>query len=312
MATGSHYGQGREFRQLNQGKPRGFLHHISNHYAADKNMKEADFLNKEEIDKDRFPVSRCARIKAKRVSVCNKRKLSSRHSVVVSSGVPRRVPPAGRAVCDMANKENELTCPEKVQAIHYNDNCMFPVNSAAEAGSKMAGPGNKYSDYFTELSKDHDAMTHVLFGRNLRLNVALTLWRRNACELVAYLIRIEDTGVLLDCLPVITKSLQDETPCISLGCCVDLLPQVKSILTSEYEEHLIVVLHWVQSVVKKWWPELSTNGKSLLDSCSEYRNLQVMKQQLKEFWVEGPQLSLVPGTTGEMAKAIGSYLSQLH
>ncbi|XP_038841073.1 KATNB1-like protein 1 isoform X2 [Salvelinus namaycush] len=182
----------------------------------------------------------------------------------------------------MANKENELTCPEKVQAIHYNDNCMFPVNSAAEVGSKMAGPGYKYSDYFTELSKDHDAMTHVLFGRNLRLNVALTLWRRNASELVAYLIRIEDTGVLLDCLPVITK------------------------------RHLIVVLHWVQSVVKKWWPELSTNGKPLLDSCSEDRNLQVMKQQLKEFWVEGPQLSLVPGTTGEMAKAIESYLSQLH
>ncbi|XP_045066060.1 KATNB1-like protein 1 isoform X2 [Coregonus clupeaformis] len=263
MASGSHDGQGREFHH---GKPHGFLHHISIHSAADKNMKEVDFLNKEEIDKERFPVSRCAHIKAKRVSVCNKRKLSSRHSVVVSSGVRRRAPPAGRAVCDMANKENELTCPEEVQAIHYNDNCVFPVNSASEAGSKMAGSGNKYSDYFTELSKDHDAMTHVLFGRNLRLNVALTLWRRNASELVAYLIRIEDTGVLLDCLPVITKSLQDEAPCISLGCCVDLLPQVKSILASEYEEHLIVGLHWVQSVIKKWWPE---NGKSLQDSCSE-------------------------------------------
>ncbi|CAB1339842.1 unnamed protein product [Coregonus sp. 'balchen'] len=285
MASGSHDGQGREFHH---GKPHGFLHHISIHSAADKNMKEVDFLNKEEIDKERFPVSRCAHIKAKRVSVCNKRKLSSRHSVVVSSGVRRRAPPAGRAVCDMANKENELTCPEEVQAIHYNDNCVFP------------------------LSKDHDAMTHVLFGRNLRLNVALTLWRRNASELVAYLIRIEDTGVLLDCLPVITKSLQDEAPCISLGCCVDLLPQVKSILASEYEEHLIVGLHWVQSVIKKWWPELSANGKSLQDSCSEDGNLQVMKQQLKEFWEEGPQLSLVPGTTGEMAKAIESYLSQLH
>jgi hypothetical protein len=51
----------------------------------------------------------------------------------------------------MANKENELTCPEEVQAIHYNDNCVFPVNSVAEAGSKMAGPGNKYGDYFTEV-----------------------------------------------------------------------------------------------------------------------------------------------------------------
>ncbi|KAM9421389.1 KATNB1-like protein 1 isoform 2-T2 [Salvelinus alpinus] len=315
MASGSHDRQSREFQQLNQDKPHEFLHHISNHSAADKNMKEVFFLNKEEIDKDRFPVSRGAHIsgKAKQVSVCYKRKCSlSGHSVVVSSGVRHRAPPAGRAVCDMANKENELTCPEEVQAIHYNDNCVFPVNSVAEAGSKMAGPGNKCSDYFTELSKDHDAMTHVLFGRKLRLNVALTLWRRNASELVAYLIRIEDTGVLLDCLPVITKNLQDEVPCISLGCCVDLLPQVKTILASKYEEHLIVGLHWIQSVIKKWWPELSTNSNSLQDSCSEDRNLQVMKQQLKELWEEGPRLSLVPGTTGEMAKAIESYLLQLH
>ncbi|XP_010892498.2 KATNB1-like protein 1 [Esox lucius] len=313
MASGSHYGQGREFHKLNQEKPNGFLHQISMHSAADKNMKEVDFLNKEEIDKERFPVSRGAHHsgKAKRVSVCYKRKSSSRVSVVVSSGVRHAAPPAGRAVCDMANKENELTCQEEVQAIHYNDNYGFPVNTTTDAGSKMAGQGNKYSDYFTELSKDHDAMTDVLFGRNLRLNVALTLWRRNASELVAYLIRIQDIGVLLDCLPVITKNLQDEAPCISLGCCVDLLPQVKLIITSKYEEHLIIGLHWVQSVIKKWWPELSTNGKSLRDRSSEDKNLQVMKQQLKEMWEEGPRLSLVPGTTGEMAKAIESYLTQL-
>lgn len=210
----------------------------------------------------------------------------------------------------MANKENELTCTEDLQgSIHYNDNCGFPVNSAE--ASKMTGPGSKYSDFFTELSKDHEAMTHVLFGRNLRLNVALTLWRRNTSELVAYLIRIQDTGVLLDCLPVITKSLQDEAPCISLGCCVDLLPQVKTILASKHEEHLIVGLHWVQSVIKKWWPELSTNGKNLKDSLSDDKNLQVMRQQLKEFWEEGSQLSLVPGTTGELAKTIESYVLQL-
>ena len=42
---------------------------------------------------------------------------------------------------------------------------------------------------FWQLSKDHEAMSHVLFGRSLRLNVALTLWRRNPSEFVAYLIR---------------------------------------------------------------------------------------------------------------------------
>ncbi|XP_035617165.1 KATNB1-like protein 1 isoform X2 [Oncorhynchus keta] len=253
MASGSHDGQSREFQQLNQDKPHEYLHHISNHSAADQNMKE--------IPRE----SRCTRLRQSKTSVCVQQ--------------------------------------EKV----------FVVASqcSAEAGSKMAGPGNKYGDYFTELSKDHGAMTHVLFGRNLRLNVALTLWRRNASELVAYLIRIEDTGVLLDCLPVITRNLQDEVPCISLGCCVDLLPQVKTILSTKYEEHLIVGLHWIQSVIKKWWPELSTNSNRLQDSCSEDRNLHILKQQLLELWEEGPRLCLVPGTTGEMAKAIESYLLQL-
>lgn len=31
-------------------------------------------------------------------------------------------------------------------------------------------------------------------------------------------------------------SLQEEQPCISIGCCVDLLPQVKMILNAKYEE----------------------------------------------------------------------------
>lgn len=35
--------------------------------------------------------------------------------------------------------------------------------------------------------------------------------------------------------------------------------------------HITVGLHWVQSVIRKWWPELSKNEKRLRDSCSEDR-----------------------------------------
>ncbi|KAJ3606338.1 hypothetical protein NHX12_025859 [Muraenolepis orangiensis] len=117
----------------------------------------------------------------------------------------------------MANKENELASTEDMWGVHYNDKCGHPLTSGE--ASKMAGVGSKCSDTMAQISKDHEAMSHVLFGRNLRLNVALTLWRRNANEFVAYLL-----------------SLQDEALCISLGCCVDLLPQVKQILASTYEE----------------------------------------------------------------------------
>ncbi|KAJ8393527.1 hypothetical protein AAFF_G00060000 [Aldrovandia affinis] len=300
MASGEDIVEQREFRGL-QGTQASEALQRRTHTEADKNMREVDFFNKEEINKRRSSGSCYEQnpSKAKRVSY-NKRRTC--HVPASAAGRLRR--------CDMANKENELTCEGAVQEVLYTDHCGLPLNPAQ--GARMEGPTSKYSEYFTELSKDHDTMTHVLFGRNLRLNVALTLWRRNACELVAYLIRIQDTGVLVDCLPVITKSLQEDKPHMSIGCCLDLLPLVKIILASKYEEYLIVGLHWVQSIIKKWWPELSANGRTSQKSCSDDWNVQTMKQQLQELWKRGSELSLVPGTTGEMAKEIESHLSQLH
>ncbi|KAG7509329.1 hypothetical protein JOB18_041524 [Solea senegalensis] len=271
-------------------------------------MKQVENINKDELDKERFQVHYKVRspVTAKRLSSCKRKGCPQGE---VGSKLHRRSSDVGRARDPgMANKENELTCSDDVRGIRYNDNCGLPVNSAK--ASKMAGATSKYGD-FTELSKDHETMTHVLFGRNLRLKVALTLWKRNASELVAYLVWIQDTGVLLDCLPVLTNDLQTEAPCLSLGCCVDLMPQIKVILASKYEEHIVVGLHWVQSVIRKWWPELSKNEKRLQGSFSEDRNVEVMRQRLKDLWKEGARICLVPGSTGELAKAIEAYLSQL-
>lgn len=78
----------------------------------------------------------------------------SRHSAV-GSAVRLRASLAGRP-SDMANKENELTCAEDVQGVHYKDKCAFPVNSTDSA--KMAGAGSKYSDYFTEVSDSKETV----------------------------------------------------------------------------------------------------------------------------------------------------------
>ena len=110
------------------------------------------------------------------------------------------------------------------------------INSSDSGSSLTESSSSKYSGFFSEVSQDHETMAQVLFSRNLRLNVTLTFWRkRSISELVAYLIRIEDLGVV-DCLPVLTKSLQEEKQYISLGCCVDVLPLVKSLLKSRFEE----------------------------------------------------------------------------
>lgn len=33
-----------------------------------------------------------------------------------------------------------------------------------------------------------------------------------------------------------------------------------------------------------------------------FRNVEVMRQRLKDLWKEGPRLCLIPGSTGELAK----------
>lgn len=306
MASGDHNVEKRDFQNVEEGRPNELLKQKMQP-SGNKNMKEVTFFTKEELNnKKRFPIGQTANssCKGKKV-VSHKRK--SKHQVLNPCG-RRKQPPLSRG-CDMANKENEVACASSLHEKLHKDRCTFPVNSGDS--TKMECAASKYSDYFTEISKDHDTMTQVLFGRNLRLNVALSLWRRNASELVAYLIRIQDIGVLADCLPVITKSLQEEKPIISIGCCVDLLPLIKDILKSRFEEYLIAGLHWVQSVIKKWWPELSANGTSARDSHPEDGNIQIMKQQLQELWEQESHLSFVPGTAGEIAKTVESYLSQL-
>uniref|UniRef100_A0A452UQ77 Katanin regulatory subunit B1 like 1 n=1 Tax=Ursus maritimus TaxID=29073 RepID=A0A452UQ77_URSMA len=198
--------------------------------------------------------------------------------------------------CDMANKENELACaghlPEKLR----HDSRTYLVNSSDSGSSQTESPSSKYSGFFSEV---------ILFSR---LNVALTFWRkRSISELVAYLVRIEDLGVVVDCLPVLTNSLQEEKQYISLGCCVDLLPLVKSLLKSKFEEYIIVGLNWLQAVIKRWWSELSSTTEIINDG-----NIQILKQQLSGLWEQENHLTLVPGYTGNIAKDVDAYLLQLH
>ncbi|XP_021504409.1 KATNB1-like protein 1 isoform X2 [Meriones unguiculatus] len=210
--------------------------------------------------------------------------------------------------CDMANKENELACAGHLPENLHHDSRTFVINASDSGSSQTESPSSKYSGFFSGVSQDHETMAQVLFSRNLRLNVALTFWRkRSISELVAYLVRIEDLGVVVDCLPVLTNSLQEEKQYISLGCCVDLLPLVQSLLQSKFEEYVIVGLNWLQAVIKRWWSELSSKSEIISDG-----NIKILKQQLSRLWEQENHLTLVPGYTGNIAKDVDAYLLQLH
>ncbi|XP_076785570.1 KATNB1-like protein 1 isoform X2 [Arvicanthis niloticus] len=193
--------------------------------------------------------------------------------------------------CDMANKENELACAGHLPENLRHDGRTFVINTSDSGSSQTENPSSKYSGFFSEVSQDHETMAQVLFSRNLRLNVALTFWRkRSISELVAYLV-----------------SLQEEKQYISLGCCVDLFPLVKSLLQSRFEEYVIVGLNWLQAVIKRWWSELSSKSETISDG-----NIKILKQQLNGLWEQENHLTLVPGYTGNIAKDVDAYLLQLH
>ncbi|KAJ0062738.1 hypothetical protein NL108_004366, partial [Boleophthalmus pectinirostris] len=112
------------------------------------------------------------------------------------------------------------------------------------------------------IRKDHTSMTNVLFGRNLRLKVAFTLWNRNVGELLTYFLRYKFINILAYYIINLTRSISEDSPTVSIGCCVDLFPLVKKILSNPYEEYIIVGLKWIHSVLKNWWEELRESGLS--------------------------------------------------
>ncbi|XP_054894210.1 KATNB1-like protein 1 isoform X2 [Poeciliopsis prolifica] len=273
------------------------------HY--DEAQYTADYDKHEDFNRKRHSVSRSGNNagRVKRVVSC-KRKT---HHMTVAR---RKQLGPGRG-SDAANKENDMKCSQATQReTYFND----PSDVSTNVNNyKTSGTGSEQSDYYTltELRKDHSTMSDVLFGRNLRLKVALTLWRRNVGELLTYFLKIQDIGVIVDFLPIICKCIDENSPRINIGSCVDLFPLVRKVLSTPYEEYLIVGFKWICSVLKNWREELQTSGyngstQPLLDE-----NFQVFNQQLWELWQQEPLLKSVTGQAKNMAKVVESYLFQL-
>ncbi|XDB67031.1 hypothetical protein ABFV05_020647 [Capra hircus] len=235
---------------------------------TNKNMKEVKKSPKQLAVYITRTVGQAVKSPDKLCKVYRRKKV---HHPIQNPCYRKKQPPKSRG-CVMANKENELAC-----AGHLLEKLRDSGSSQTESSS------SKYSGFFSEVSQDRETMAQVLFSRNLRLNVALTFWRkRTISELVACLIGNEDLGVVVDCLPVLTKSLQEEKQYISLGCCVDVLPLGK-----------------LQAVIKRWWSELSSKTEIVNDG-----NTQILKQQLSGLREQENHLTLVPGYTGNIAKDV--------
>ncbi|RXN14580.1 KATNB1 1 [Labeo rohita] len=141
----------------------------------------------------------------------------------------------------------------------------------------------------SQISEEHHVLTDVLHGRNLRLSLALTLWRRSTGELLSFLERS------------VSSSLREET----LGFCVDLFPLVKNLLESRFEDYIISALIWIQTALERWSSRLIKDSQS-----SDHRNISVLKQQLQELWTLKTRLTSASQTTADIWKDVESHLVQ--
>ncbi|XP_077395546.1 KATNB1-like protein 1 [Festucalex cinctus] len=252
---------------------------------------KADCAKKEEFNKKSRSGNNPGRLK--RV-VSYKRKT---HHLVVA----RKKPQISARTHDAARKDNKNIQQE-----------MFDVDPQVLTTNSRTGRTASQRDDFlklAELTRDHNTITELLIGRNLRLKVALTLWKRHFGELITYFLRIQDNSVFVDMLPLISKRLDDDSANITIGCCVDLFPLVRNVLISPYEKYVTVGLMWINCVLARWWEPLQASGYT--GSTSLDRNFPVFNQQLLQLWHQEPKLKTFPGAAGDMAKVIDSFLSQL-
>uniref|UniRef100_A0A3Q3E536 Katanin p80 subunit C-terminal domain-containing protein n=1 Tax=Hippocampus comes TaxID=109280 RepID=A0A3Q3E536_HIPCM len=208
-------------------------------------------------------------------------KRKTRHLVMA-----RKKPQGSGRTHDAANKDNK-----RQEMFDTDPQVLMPD------GNHMTG---------RTLTRDHSTITEVLLGRNLRLKVALSLWKRHFGELITYFQRylfLVQYGSF--------NILDHDSSDITIGCCVDLFPLVHKVLISPYEGYVIVGLTWIHSVLKRWREPLKASGCTGSTEAYLDRNFPVFNQQLLELWHREPKLKSFPGAAGDVAKVKGARITAM-
>ncbi|XP_070578724.1 katanin p80 WD40 repeat-containing subunit B1-like [Ptychodera flava] len=169
-----------------------------------------------------------------------------------------------------------------------------------------------------ELISGHDTMMKIMSTRRLELRAAETFWHRSPSALVTYILRTNDDAITVDLLPFLTKSITDKAwngLTLSMGACFDLLPTLRRLLSSQFEDYIVAALDMLRTIIKHWWKQFKTmnqpmaqmNPSDFLRSQSVsgiFTVIVSMTDDIKE-------LSKRPGNLGKKAHVVYTLLSQL-
>lgn len=110
-----------------------------------------------------------------------------------------------------------------------------------------------------ELHSGHTTILSVMSNRLIHVNAALTFWRQGPNEYISYVIRTEDDAATVDTLPALVNCFKNKTPVskqLSLGACFELLPTLKKLLSSKFEDYVKTSLDTLRTMLRFWWNDL--------------------------------------------------------
>ncbi|XP_002740153.1 KATNB1-like protein 1 [Saccoglossus kowalevskii] len=179
--------------------------------------------------------------------------------------------------------------------------------------------GLQSDSILNEMLQNSETMVSILSARNLRLQAGYTFWRRSPSALVTYILRLNEDPITVDLLPLLTQSIKEKSisgHTLSMGACYDLLPTLRHLLDSQFEDYIKVALDMVRTIIQTWWKEFKAfNSKVSTERvASDFlrsQSVQGIYIVLVTLTDKIDELSRRPGNLGNKAQVIQSLLSQL-
>ncbi|XP_071491732.1 KATNB1-like protein 1 [Diadema antillarum] len=237
---------------------------------------------------------------------------------------------AYRQPLQVANKHGQVKSPSprKPSARHhverpfllppYNDDIrckdLNKENIPAGRHSELAGKGTPPPPP-PELHAGHLTIQSVLSNRLIHLNAALTFWRQGPNAFISYLLRTEDDAATVDALPVLVNCMKNKTPVskqLSMGACFELLPTLKKLLGSKFEDYVKTSLDVIRTMLRFWWTDLVAHRNSKFSgSLQESRSIAGIYTGSVALTDVIAKLCKRKDTIGKKAEVVGTILAQL-
>ncbi|XP_038069897.1 katanin p80 WD40 repeat-containing subunit B1-like [Patiria miniata] len=137
-------------------------------------------------------------------------------------------------------------------------NAFLPQNMRGAGGDQKTRAKETEAEALDSLMKGHNSMCAVLTSRNKNLDVVRAIWTAGDIKTaVESAVNMRDQAIIVDLLNImnIKKSLW------SLDLCVILLPKIKELLTSKYENYVHSACASLKLILKSFTSLIKSNVK---------------------------------------------------